>query len=217
MDREARKRDVETSNKRVTTFWIMGSRKIAIFYRLFQDRSKRKVLNVRMEGLKIWRETIPSYFSRRGSRNSFFLPFLSYRSLFHSSHFLPLSPVISNYINRKYSENKSTILPRFLRVPKGDQKDILLVASYIFPHTFKPNVAKSHRVEEERDRLDSLANSVANWDNSGARFRFLVDLSLGIECRRGRGGGRSGDKFVGIVTPALSRRHCRKRRGPFPR
>lgn len=27
MDREARKRDVETSNKRVTTFWIMGSRK----------------------------------------------------------------------------------------------------------------------------------------------------------------------------------------------
>lgn len=111
MDREARKRDVETSNKRVTTFWIMGSRKIAIFYRLFQDRSKRKVLNVRMEGLKIWRETIPSYFSRRGSRNSFFLPLLSYRSLFHSSHFLPLSPVISNYINRKYSEDKFTILP----------------------------------------------------------------------------------------------------------
>lgn len=28
MDREARKRDMETSNKRVTTFWIMGSRKI---------------------------------------------------------------------------------------------------------------------------------------------------------------------------------------------
>lgn len=88
-------------------------------------------------------------------------------------------------------------------------------------HIYFWSVAKSHRIEKERSRIDSLANSVANWDNI-ERFRFLlasrvvkraVGLSLGTERRRGRRGGRSGDKFLGIATPALSRRHCRKRRG----
>lgn len=51
MDREARKRDVETSNKRVTTVLNYGEQEDR-GTRYFTDYSKIEV-NVRMEGLKI--------------------------------------------------------------------------------------------------------------------------------------------------------------------